>query len=124
MNNKKIFVSQWVSDMIGAGIFLVFCLTVAVALVIAFYQVRANGEYAAEYTGIVNNLIVYLLGVFSGIIGVLWGIKQGDDDDVLESMLSLPTRETKETTVTETATTESPRFEKAPITSDSTSNLV
>lgn len=35
-------------------------------------------NYAAEFTGLLNNVIVYLLGVFSGVIGVLYNIKPED----------------------------------------------
>lgn len=72
----KIFVSKWVGDFLAIGIFAVFFMTVVTAMFIAFFQVGANGDYAPEYTGILNNVIVYLLGVFSGVIGVLFGIKQ------------------------------------------------
>jgi hypothetical protein len=75
---QKIHVSKWVGDFITVGLFGAFFASVAMALALAFLQVGKNGEYAAEYTGIVNNVIVYLLGVFSGVIGVLFGIKNSE----------------------------------------------
>lgn len=104
MSNNKIIVSQWVSNFIGVGLFSIFACSVITALCIAFLQVGANWEYAPEFTGIVNNIIVYLLWVFSGIVWVLWWVKKWEEDKAPEEMMTLPNEPLK------------PRFTKTPLT--------
>lgn len=78
----KPMVRQYVSDFLMIGLFSIFFITIIVACFIAWNQVVWHSQdatnYAAEYTGILNNVIVYLLGVFSGVVGVLFNIKPED----------------------------------------------
>jgi hypothetical protein len=81
MDNQiyKPLASLWVVNLYAIGIMTVFTSCVGVLLYLGIHQINSNGEYAAESFGAINNIIVYLLGVLSGIVGqVIFGMEPTD----------------------------------------------
>lgn len=78
---NKPLISNWVVDYIAVFLVTLFGAIVATGLALAWNQVVWNldnpNNYASEYTGILNSLIMFGMGVFfSSVVGKLFGIKQ------------------------------------------------
>jgi len=80
---NKPLISNWVVNYIAVFLVTLFGAIVATGLALAWNQVVWNldnpNNYASEYTGILNSLIMFGMGVFfSSVVGKLFGIKQED----------------------------------------------
>lgn len=80
---NKPLISNWVVDYIAFFLVTLFGVIVATGLALAWNQVVWHADspnnYASEYTGILNSLIMFGMGVFfSSVVGKLFGIKQED----------------------------------------------
>lgn len=78
---NKPLISNWVVNYIAVFLVTLFGVIVATGLALAWNQVVWNldnpNNYASEYTGILNSLIMFGMGVFfSSVVGKLFGIKQ------------------------------------------------
>lgn len=78
---NKPLISNWVVDYIAFFLVTLFGVIVATGLALAWNQVVWHADspnnYASEYTGILNSLIMFGMGVFfSSVVGKLFGIKQ------------------------------------------------
>jgi hypothetical protein len=86
----KPLVRQWVSDYF---VFLVISLFTGVMIFICaltWNQVVYKGDYAAEYTGIINNFVVFILGgVIGAVIGVLFNIKPEDQRKAIDQSVKV-----------------------------------
>lgn len=75
----KPLVRQYVSDFIMIGLFVIFFIVIIVVCFIGWNQIVYHSadstNYASESMGVLNNIIVYCLGIFSGVVGVLFNIK-------------------------------------------------
>lgn len=78
---NKPLISNWVVDYIAVFLVTLFGVIVATGLALAWNQVVWNldnpNNFASEYTGILNSLIMFGMGVFfSSVVGKVFGIKQ------------------------------------------------
>lgn len=77
--NSKPLVSKWVSNLFVTVVIVLFACIMMLIGLIAYLQVGVDGQYAAEYTGMLNNFMVFFLGtIVGGVIGVLYNIKPED----------------------------------------------
>jgi len=76
--NKKPIVSRWVSNYVGTMVLNMFIFVVIIVALVAWHQVTRGGEYAAEFAGMINYLVVSFMTIFIGVMGALFGISQKD----------------------------------------------
>lgn len=82
MDNKqeyKPLATQWVINAYAIGLLFIFMGCVGTLLFFGYQQIMNDGQYSAESFGAINNIIVFLLGVVSGIVGsVIFGMEPTD----------------------------------------------
>lgn len=89
MKNNNVLIDKWVTNIIALGLLTIFASVIMVAMGIAWNQIvwHSNdpSSYASEFTGIINNIIVFGLGAFfNSVLGKLLGIRNDEMSKSLE----------------------------------------
>lgn len=97
MNKNNVLVDKWVANTIAVGLMAIFGGVIFTAMAIAWNQVvwhsGDSNSYASEFTGIVNNIIVFGLGAFfTSVLGKLFGIR----NDEMKQNMEIATKASKE----------------------------
>lgn len=83
MKKNNVLIDKWVSNIIAIGLLSIFGGVIIVAMLIAYNQIVWHSgdpsSYASEFTGIINNIIVFGLGAFfNSVLGKLLGIRNDE----------------------------------------------
>ena len=97
MNKNNVLIDKWVTNIIAIGLLAIFGGVIFVAMGIAWNQIVWHAgdpnSYASEFTGIINNIIVFGLGAFfNSVLGKLLGIR----NDEMNKSIEQSTKSSKE----------------------------
>ena len=89
MNKNNVLIDKWVTNIIAVGLLAIFAGVIATAMGIAWNQIVWHAgdpnSYASEFTGIINNIIVFGLGAFfNSVLGKLLGIRNDEMNKSIE----------------------------------------
>lgn len=89
MKESKVMVDRWVSNLIAVGLLSIFGGVITMAMVIAYNQIIWHSgdptSYASEFTGLINNIVVFGLGAFfNSVLGKLFGIRNDEMNKSIE----------------------------------------